>query len=65
MTTVMPEGEAIRRAIKWVSAELQEHPEKSPKDLVNSAVTRFDLSPKDADFLIQFYAKSKTGPGES
>jgi hypothetical protein len=57
MTTVMPEGEALRRAVKWISAEINDHPDKSVQKLVNEAVTRFDLSPKDAEFLMSFYKK--------
>ena len=57
MTTVMPEGEALRKAVKWISAELAEEPDKSIPKLVNEAVTRFDLSPKDSEFLISFYKK--------
>ncbi len=64
MTTVMPEGEAIRKAIKWISAELQEGPEKPVMKLVNEAVARFDLSPKDGEFLLSFYKKEK-GPSMS
>jgi hypothetical protein len=59
MTTIMPEGEAIRRAIKWISGELQEDPNKSIHVLVNDAVSRFDLSPKEAEFLTEFYLKGK------
>jgi hypothetical protein len=65
MTTVMPEGEAIRRAVKWISSELQEQSGKSAKDLVNSAIIRFDLSPKEAEFLIQFYRESKSDSAET
>jgi hypothetical protein len=59
MSTVMPEGEAIRKAVKWMSDQLQEHPDKLSKKLINEAIMRFDLSPKDADFLIKFYQESK------
>ena len=55
----MPEGEAIRKAVKWISGELQEDPNKSPLKLVNNAVLRFDLSPKEAEFLTEFYRKDK------
>jgi len=55
MTTVMPEGEALRKAVKWISAELDDNPGKSVQKLVNEAVTRFDLSPKDTEFLMSFY----------
>lgn len=61
MPDLMPEGDAIRRAIKWVSGELQENPQKSAQKLVNDAVMRFDLSPKDADFLSDFFRKRQAG----
>ncbi|HVO68142.1 MAG TPA: hypothetical protein VMT12_16830 [Syntrophales bacterium] len=57
MTAIMPEGENIRKAVKWISGELQENPSKSLQKLVNEAVLRFDLSPKDAEFLTSFYRK--------
>jgi hypothetical protein len=57
MTTIMPEGEALRRAVKWISAELNENPDKSVQRLVHEAGTRFDLSPKDTEFLMSFYKK--------
>ena len=57
MTTVMPEGDALRKAVKWISAELDDNPGKSVQKLVNEAVTRFDLSPKDTEFLMSFYKK--------
>ncbi len=57
MTGVMPEGEALRKAVKWISVELNEHPDKSVQRLVNEAVQRFDLSPKDSEFLLSFYKK--------
>jgi hypothetical protein len=59
MTTIMPEGEAIRRAIKWISGERQEDPNKLIQILVNDAVSRFDLTPKETEFLAEFYRKSK------
>ncbi len=60
MTTIMPEGENIRKAVKWISGELQENQNKSLQKLVNDAVLRFDLSPKDAEFLTSFYRKDST-----
>jgi hypothetical protein len=61
MATVMPEGEAIRRAVKWISGEPQEDPNKSIQVLVNDAVLHFDLTPKEAEFLTEFYRKGKMG----
>ncbi len=61
MTTIMPEGDSIRKAVKWISDMLQEAPGKSVQKLVNEAVLRFDLSPKEALFLTEFYRKGKAG----
>jgi len=62
VTTVMPEGEAIRKAVKWISAHIEENPGIQLQKLVQDAVLRFDLSPKEGEFLMEFYRKSKTQP---
>ena len=62
MTTVMPEGEAIRKAVKYISAQLDEKPGLPAHKLVQDAVLRFDLSPKEAEFLMEFYRKAKAEP---
>jgi hypothetical protein len=59
MSAIVPEGEDVRRAIKWISAHLQEDAEQPVQPLVQQAIFKFDLSPKDADFLIMFFAKRK------
>jgi hypothetical protein len=59
MNTVMLEGKAIRRAVKWISGELLEDPNKSIQILINNAVLHFNLSPKEAEFLTGFYRKDK------
>ncbi len=57
MHDLLPEGEELRRAVKWVSANLQEDPGQPLHKLVQEAVFKFDLSPKDSEFLIRFYRK--------
>jgi hypothetical protein len=64
MATIMPEGEAIRKAVKWISDKLLDDPNKPVQKLINEAVMRFDLSPKDAVFLTDFYRKGKAGVPE-
>ncbi|MGZ3634464.1 MAG: hypothetical protein ACXWMO_00795 [Syntrophales bacterium] len=64
MATIMPEGEAIRKAVKWISDKLLDDPNKSVQKLINEAVMRFDLSPKDTTFLTDFYRKGKAGAPE-
>jgi hypothetical protein len=55
MHDLLPEREDLRRAIKWVSGNLQESPVQPVRQLVQKAIFKFDLSPKDAEFLIEFY----------
>jgi hypothetical protein len=55
MTTVMPQGESLKRAIKWVSGYLKEDPDTEKFSIIQDAVLRFDLSPKDEQFLYNFY----------
>jgi hypothetical protein len=59
MHDLLPDGEEIRRAVKWVSANLQENPDQPVQPLVQEAIFKFDLSPRDADFLIRFYSRGK------
>lgn len=59
MSTTLPEGEAIRKAVKWISEQIKEHPDERVQRFVNEAITRFDLSPRDASFLISFYSPRK------
>lgn len=57
MSDLLPDGEDLRRAVRWVSTNLQENVDRPVKKLVEEAIFKFDLSPKDADFLITFFAK--------
>ena len=59
MTGVMPKGEKNRRAVQWISANLQNNPEKSVWSLVDEAINRFDLNPMEAEMLMQFYRENK------
>lgn len=57
MHNLLPEGEDLRRAVKWISGYLQENPDQPLLPLIQEATFKFDLSPKDADFLIELYRK--------
>jgi hypothetical protein len=59
MATAMPEGEEIRKAIKWISMNREDKPDTPLFKLVDEAVFKFDLSPLDADFLLNFFRKKK------
>jgi hypothetical protein len=51
--SIQPKGEDLRRAVKWVSKEREYHSKKDVKAIVQEACMKFDLSPKDADFLLR------------
>jgi hypothetical protein len=53
----MPTGEDIRRAVKWISENLEANPDQARMQLIETAVFKFDLSPLDTDFLINFFRK--------
>ncbi len=60
MTYPMPEGENLRRAVKWVSQSLQEKSQEKLLQLVDQAGFQFDLSPKDSEYLINFFRPGGT-----
>ena len=60
MTTVIPQSESLKRAIKWISNHLKEDPEAQKLKVIQDAVLRFDLSPKDEQFLYHFYKNSES-----
>lgn len=57
MSAVMPSGEDIRRAVKWISENLEANPDQARMPLIETAVFKFDLSPLDTEFLINFFRK--------
>lgn len=57
MATIQLQGENIRQAVKWISAELQEDPSKRVQKLVQEAALRFNLSPLEEEYLVSFYRK--------
>jgi hypothetical protein len=59
MSTVMPEGKNVQNAIKWISANLEDNENQPIKQLVEKAVFKFDLSPKDTEFLFGFFRDRK------
>ncbi len=56
---IQPEGEDLRKAVKWISEERKYNPEAKPIKLVEEACLKFDLSPKDADYLTRFVLNQK------
>ncbi len=60
MTTVQPEGEDLRKAVKWISDERTYGVEKTLSKLIEDACLKFDLSPMDAEYLVNFFRKEES-----
>jgi hypothetical protein len=56
MSATIPESEALKRAVKWISGQLHEDAQADKNKLLQEAIFRFDLSPKDSEFLYNLYS---------
>ncbi|MGD0658948.1 MAG: hypothetical protein ABSD38_12855 [Syntrophorhabdales bacterium] len=63
MAYPFPEGEELRRAVKWVAAGLRESPGQQVGRLVEQAIFKFDLSPKDGEYLLNFFRSGGAASG--
>ncbi len=54
MTTILPEGDDLKKAARWIIEERTCNPQKALKNLIEEACLKFDLSPLDSDFLDRF-----------
>ena len=57
MAAIQPKGEKMRQAVKWISEKLKEDENRSVSVLIQEAALRFNLSPKEEEFLRSFYKK--------
>ena len=63
MSNPLPEGEDLRRAVKWISSNLQDVTPQPVFRLVEQAIFKFDLSPKDGEYLLNFF-RAGSGPAK-
>ena len=54
---VLPQGESIRRALRWLDDRVQDDPRVDRARLIGEAATRFDLTPLEEDFLLRNWAR--------
>jgi len=54
-----PQGEDMRKAIKWISELREENPGENLNTLIGKASVQFGLSPKDSEFLIRFFTEEQ------
>ena len=60
MTTIQPEGESLRKAVKWISEERKYGPDKKPSKLIEEACFKFNLSPVDAEYLMKYVREGES-----
>jgi hypothetical protein len=53
--SIQPQGESLRRAVRFVSEKLQEDRDQPLPPIVNEAISKFDLNPSQAEYLTRFY----------
>lgn len=55
--SIMPEGEQLRRAVAWIAEQRQDRPDTSLFRIIEGACLKFDLPPKDEEFLLHLLAE--------
>ncbi|MFA7347759.1 MAG: hypothetical protein WCZ86_08365 [Desulfurivibrionaceae bacterium] len=51
-------GEKVKKAIRWMSEELLNNPQKKRDTVIREAEIRFDLSPAECEFLTKNFSES-------
>jgi hypothetical protein len=59
MTVPLPEGEMLRRAVRWIGEQRELGTKRPLAELIDKAGKTFDLSPKDCEFLIHFFTEAE------
>ncbi|MFH2092004.1 MAG: hypothetical protein ABIJ31_06545 [Pseudomonadota bacterium] len=54
MSTIQPQGDKLKKAVQWLSERRTQNPDINLSKLADEASFRFDLSPKDSEFLLKF-----------
>lgn len=54
--SIQPKGDALRKAVQWISEQRRLRPGEAIARLVDEAALRFDLSPADQDSLLRTLA---------
>ncbi len=58
--SIQPQGEDLRKAVKWISEEKTKNSGINLLNLINEACMKFDLSPNDSEFLSRHFTKEDT-----
>ncbi len=58
MSTIMPKQKRVQDALKWISEYSKAKDTKQDK-LLQEAVFRFNLTPKEEEYLIHLFSKEE------
>jgi hypothetical protein len=61
---VLPGGEGLRSALKWLSDRRLDDPSAPRAKLIDEAALKFDLSPVEVEFLLLRWKDPSTGGAE-
>ncbi len=54
-----PQGEALRRAVRWLDERAREDAKADRVKLVSEAAARFDLTPLEEEFLLSNWSRPR------
>ena len=57
--SILPEGDDLRKAVAWIDEMRHDAPEKSISELICEASLKFDLPPKDQEFLFRNFCNKE------
>ncbi|MGE5892651.1 MAG: hypothetical protein ACM34I_01195 [bacterium] len=55
--SIQPEGEQLRKAIRWISDQRIDNPQTGLFMLIEEACLKFNFPPKDEEFLSHFFTE--------
>ncbi len=58
--SILPHGEKLRKAVKWISDKKQYESETDSSKLIQQAGLKFNLSPKEEAYLERFIKESES-----
>lgn len=53
--TIQPEGESLRKAVKWIAEEEKAGSSKGRQELMQAACLKFNLTPMEAEYLTRSF----------
>ena len=56
-------SDSLKKAVCWIGETVKEHPEKTREDIIKEAELRFDLNPRECEFLTNNFSKLPTKCG--